>query len=82
MYLTVDWFIDITNIITGLNNILGKVSVKPYGYDKMYIDKGLIEDKLYQLIEQFTERKINQRYFSSLLLDNMHPLYISSRLVV
>ena len=29
----------------------------------MYIDKDLIEDKLYQLIDQFNERKINHRDF-------------------
>ena len=33
--------------ITTLNNItLEKVKVKPYGFDKMYMDKELIEDKL------------------------------------
>ena len=43
MYLTVNSLIDINNIITGLNNItLIKVNVKPYGYDKMYMDKDLI----------------------------------------
>ena len=46
MYLTVDSLIDVSNIITGSNNItLTKVNVRPYGYDKMYMDKGLIEDK-------------------------------------
>ena len=43
VYLTVDSLIDINNITTGLNNItLRKVNVKPYGYDKMYMDKYLI----------------------------------------
>ena len=43
MYLTVNSLADINNIITGLNNItLIKVNVKPYGYDKMYMDKDLI----------------------------------------
>ena len=32
--------------------------IKPYGFDEMYIDKGLIEDKLYQIIDQFNESKI------------------------
>ena len=31
---------------------------KPYGCDKMYMDEVLIEDKLYQLRDQFIERKI------------------------
>ena len=39
--------VDIKNIITGSNNItLRKVNNKPYGYDKMYMDKDLMEDKL------------------------------------
>ena len=43
VYLTVDSLIDINNNTTGLNNItLRKFNVKPYGYDKMYMDKYLI----------------------------------------
>ena len=43
VYLTVDSSIDINNNTTGLNNItLRKFNVKPYGYDKMYMDKYLI----------------------------------------
>ena len=54
MYLTVDSWIKIDNLITGLKNItLRKVNVKPYKFDKIYLDKGLIEDKLYQIIDQF-----------------------------
>ena len=73
MYLTVDSLIDIDNIITVLNNI--NVNVKPHGYDKMYIDTDLIEDKLYQLMDQFNERKINLRDFYPALLDNIQPFY-------
>ena len=48
MYLTVDSLIKIINIVTGSNNItLRKVNVKPYGFDKMYMDKESMEDKLY-----------------------------------
>ena len=48
MYFTVDSLIEINNIITGSNNIaLRKVNVKPYGFDKMHMDKDLIEDKPY-----------------------------------
>ena len=40
MCLTVNSLIEINNIITGSNNItLRKVNVKPYGFDKMYMDK-------------------------------------------
>ena len=46
MYLTVDSLIEINNI-AGSNNItLRKVNVKSYGFDKMYMDKELIKDKL------------------------------------
>ena len=45
MYLTVDSLIEINNIITSSNNItLRKVNVKPYGFDKMCMDKELIKD--------------------------------------
>ena len=45
MYLTFGSLIE--EHITTLNNItLEKVMVKPYGFDKMYMDKELIEDKL------------------------------------
>ena len=48
MYLAVDSLIKINNIITGSNNItLWKFNVKPYRFDKMYVDKELIKDKLY-----------------------------------
>ena len=59
--LTVNFFIEINNIITGSNNrTLGKVNEKPYGFDKMCMDKELIEDKLYQIIDQFNEIKTLQ----------------------
>ena len=57
-YLTVAFWIDIDNIIIGLKNIaLRKLKEKPYGFDKMYMKKELIEDKLYQTIDQLN--KIN-----------------------
>ena len=47
MYLTVDSLKERNNIINGSNNItLRKVNVNPYGLDKMYTNKKLIEDKL------------------------------------
>ena len=64
MYLTVDSLIELNNITTGSNNItLRKFNLKPYGFDKTYIDKELIEDKLYQIIHQFNERKITSTKF-------------------
>ena len=59
MYLAVDSLIEINNIAFKSNNItLKKFDVKSYGFDKMYIDKELIEDKFYQITYQFNERKI------------------------
>ena len=70
IYLTVDSLIEINNIITGSNNItLRKVDVKPYGFDKMYIDKELIKDRLCQIIDQFNERKITSKMFYFILLN-------------
>ena len=42
---------------------------------KMYIDKYLIEDKLYKLIDQFNERKISHRDFYFVLIENIHPFH-------
>ena len=76
MYLTVDSLIEINNIINDSNKInLRKVNVKPYGSNKMDTDKELIEDKLYQIIDQFNERKITSTKFYSILLNKIHPFY-------
>ena len=54
-----DSLIESHNTITCSNKFnLRKVNFKPYGYDKVYRDKELIEDKVYQKIEQFNKRKI------------------------
>ena len=43
--------IEINNIMTGSNNnTFRKVCVKPFGFDKMHMDKEVIEDMLYQII--------------------------------
>ena len=65
MYLTDDLLIETNNIITGSNNItLRKVNVKPYGFDKMYMGKEIIEDKLYQIIDHFNENRTHlQKYY-------------------
>ena len=39
------------------------------------MDKDFIEDKLYQLVDQFNERKINHRDFYSEFLNNIYPFY-------
>ena len=68
MYLTVESFLEISNMMTGSNNsTLRKVNVKPNWYDKKYIDKELIEDKLHQITDQFNERKITSIKIYSIL---------------
>ena len=53
----IDWYLKQIDI--GSNSItLIKVNVKPYEYDKMYVDKDLIEDKWYQLLDKFNSKKI------------------------
>ena len=62
--------------MTGSSNItLRKVIVKPHRFDKLYMDKDLIEDKLYQIINQFNERKIMSAKFYSALLNEINPFY-------
>ena len=39
------------------------------------MNKDLIEDKLYHLLDKFSKRKINHRDFYFVLLDNRHPFY-------
>ena len=71
IYLTIDSLIEINNI-TGSNNItLRKVIAKPYGFDKIYMDKELIEYKLYER----SERKITSAKFFSVLLNKVHSFY-------
>ena len=74
--LIVGSLIETNNIINGLNNInLRKVNVKQFGFDKVYIDKELIEDKFYQIIFQLKERKITSTKFNSILLNKTYPFY-------
>ena len=47
------------DIITSSNNITWrKVNVKPYGFDKMYMNKDLIKDNFYQIIDWFNEKTL------------------------
>ena len=51
--------VKINNIITGSNDIpLINFNLKPYRFNIMYMEKDLIEDKLYQMINQFIEKKL------------------------
>ena len=48
---------------------------RPYGFDKIYMDKELVEDKLYKTMDQYNERKTIPTKFFSILLNNIHPFY-------
>ena len=76
IYIRVVSLIEINNITTVSNNItLRKVNVKPYGFNKMYMNKELIDDKLYQLIiDQFNERKVTSTKFRSILLNKIKSI--------
>ena len=64
------------NMITESNIIiLRKVNVKPYGFDKMYMHKELIEDKLYQITDQLNERKNYIYKVYAILLNRIHLFY-------
>ena len=39
----------------------------------MYLDKTLIKSALYQLVDEFNERKLTHDQFSNIFLDFMHP---------
>ena len=39
------------------------------------MDEDLIKDRLYELIDQFTERKINHKNLYFALLDNLNRFY-------
>ena len=60
MYLTGNSLIEIKTRITGSNNInLIKVNVKPYGSDKMYMEKDLIHDILYEKYNNSMKGKLD-----------------------
>ena len=47
----------------------------PYGFDKTYLHKELIEDKLYQIITQFNEINSTFTKFYLRFLKKLHPFY-------
>ena len=55
------------NIIKDSNNLfLRDVNVKPAGFEKMYLEKSLIEQALYLLVDEFNERKVTQNQFCNI----------------
>ena len=76
IYLTLNSLIEINNMMNSSKNItLRKVHEKPYGFDKILIDKDLIEYKFYQIIDQFNETRIANVKFYSILLNKIHLFY-------
>ena len=68
--------IEIKNKITGSNSVtLRKVNVERYGSDKMCMDKDLIEDKCYQIIDHLNERKFTPVKLYLIVLNEIHPFY-------
>ena len=79
LFLTVDSLINLNNIITDSGNItLRDVNVKPAGYDKTYMDKSLIEPALYQLVNEFNERKLTRKQFCNVFLNFIHPFRMTA----
>ena len=76
MYLTVGSLIATKNIITGASNItFRKVNAKSHGFDKVHIEKDLIEDRFYQITDQFSEKKITPAKFYLIFLQEIHSFY-------
>ena len=76
MHLTVGSLIATKDIITGASNItLRKVNAKSHGFDKVQIENDLIEDRLYQITDQFSEKKIAPAKFYLIFLHEIHSFY-------
>ena len=70
MYSTVDYLIEVNNIIAGSHKvILRKFNVNSYGFDEMYMDKKLIDQ--YQIANQFNKRQITPTKFFSILFNKI-----------
>ena len=54
------------------------VYIKPYGFDKMYMDRNLIEDKLFQRIDQFNGKKVKPVKFYVKLLYEVYPFMMET----
>ena len=73
LFSTVYSLITLNNIITDSQNItLRDINVKPAGYDKTYMNKSLIEPALYQLVDEFNERKLTHKQFCNIFLNLIH----------
>ena len=52
------------------------VTVRWWGFDKMYMVKDITEYKLYQIIHHFSERKIIQITYYLIILNKVHLFMI------
>ena len=50
-----------------------KVNVKLDRFGKMFTDKSLVEDKLYQIIDKLNEWKVTPEKFYSICPNKIHP---------
>lgn len=76
LLLTVDLLITLNNIITDSQNIgLRDIYVKWAGFDKIFTDKSLIEPALYQLVDEFNERKVKHKQFCNIFWNLIHPFW-------
>ena len=75
MFLRVDYLTETNSIIINSNNIK-KFNVKPYGFDKMCIDKELIQALSNNRSIQW--KKNTSKKFYSLLLNKIHPLHVGN----
>ena len=64
MYLIVEILLEISSII---NITFRKLSVKPSGFDKGYVNNDLIEFTFYQKLGQFNEMKTTTKFFLIIL---------------
>ena len=75
MYLTVYFLIEINKIQTASSDIsFRKNNVNLYGFGEIYMENQPIEGKVYQVVDQFNERKITPLKFYSILLNKINPL--------
>ena len=57
-------------IINGSDINLRKSNAKPYGFDKIYMEKELTEDKCYQVTDQFDEENYVYKFLFNTLKQN------------
>ena len=64
----------IKKIITDSDTIT--YNVEQNGFDKTYMDKGAKNNKFYEIIDQFNERKMTTIMFYSIFLNKIHLFFM------